>query len=305
MSKLHYLAIAVALGLAGNAAAAQKEDLIIRDPSHADVAYIDAKDGSRQARLRCGVKDPSAEHRHDVDALLSALAKGGNPQPAAAAITIPVQFHIIQGNGGAGNVSTTQINNQLQVLNQAFNGRGFSFSLKGITRVTNKKWYTGCGSAGTESQMKQALAVDPANTLNVYSCNPRGLLGYAQFPTSYPESSYMHGVVLLDASFPGGSAANYNEGDTGTHEVGHYLGLYHTFQGGCTGAGDSVADTPAEASPAYGCPVGRDSCPAVSGLDPIRNFMDYTYDSCMNTFSSGQDARAQAITSQYRPSLYN
>ena len=180
-----------------------------------------------------------------------------------------------------------------------------AFSLKGITRVTNRKWYTGCGSAGTESQMKQALAVDPANTLNVYSCNPRGLLGYAQFPTSYPESSYMHGVVLLDASVPGGSAANYNEGDTGTHEVGHYLGLYHTFQGGCTGAGDSVADTPAEASPAYGCPVGRDSCPAASGLDPSRTFMDYTYDSCMNTFSSGQDTRAQAITSQYRPSLYN
>ena len=108
MHTLQYLAVAVAFGLAGNAAAAQKEDMVIRDPSHADVAYIDARDGSRQARLRCGVKDPSAEHRHDVDALLDALAKGGVVQPAAAAITIPVQFHIIQANGSTGNVSTTR-----------------------------------------------------------------------------------------------------------------------------------------------------------------------------------------------------
>jgi len=221
---------------------------------------------------------------------------------AAADNMVNVAWHVIT-NGTTGNVTDARIAAQLQVLNDAFLGKGFQFQTVSIDRTNNSKWFGMTPGSRNETLAKQTLAKSPATTLNIYTAGPgQGLLGWAVFPWSYAESHYQNGVVLLHSSLPGGSAAPYNLGDTATHEVGHYLGLYHTFQGGCTDAGDFVDDTPAEASAAYGCPAGRDTCSS-TGQDPIYNFMDYTDDACMNEFSEGQVARMAWAVSTHKPSL--
>jgi hypothetical protein len=197
------------------------------------------------------------------------------------------------------------ITSQISVLNDSFDGGGtggaateFQFSLQSINRVINPAWYPIIYQSTTERQMKNALRQGGDGTLNVYLGDlSDDLLGWATFPSN--NISSRDGVVVLSESLPGGTASPYNLGDTATHEVGHWLGLYHTFQGGCGGQGDRVSDTPAEASPAFGCPNGRNTCSS-PGNDPITNFMDYTDDSCMFVFTAGQATRMLNQWNAYR-----
>jgi hypothetical protein len=270
---------------------------------------VDAQNGNafgHDQGPKCGFPDRS-EQEADFEErrFLNDLGRKRNSRPNADLTggSIPVVFHVIQGSGNNGGVTAQMITDQMNVLNAAFASTGWSFGTPTVIRTTNNTWYTGCANTSTGNAMKNALHQGGPDTLNVYTCNMgSGLLGYATFPSSYASNPGLDGVVLLNASLPGGNAVPYNLGDTGTHEVGHWMGLYHTFQGGCSTSGDLVNDTPAERSPAYGCPTDRDSCAGKKfpGLDPITNFMDYTDDSCMFQFSPGQNARMDAQFTTYR-----
>ena len=273
-------------------------------------AFIDAG-------LRCGVRPVDEEEARAIDddlrlhlnlraALKGGAANrgkpGGDPPPPPSPFTsavVPVYFHVIT-DGNNGSVSNATIASQIGVLNSAYAGTGFSFSLINVTRTDNKAWYNMSPGSTAESAAKAALKQGGPESLNIYTANPSGgTLGWSYLPSSSIVASNWDGVVLLYSSLPGGGADPYDEGDTGTHEVGHWLGLYHTFDGGCSKSGDYVSDTEPERSPAFGCPTGRDSCRG-GGPDPIYNFMDYTDDFCMFEFTGGQTARMQQNWVGYR-----
>jgi len=259
----------------------------------------------------CGTDhDPQKIASAETDFAVRMAELRDNPGLDINGGVINVYFHVInKGTGIAnGDISQAMIDEQMSVLNLAFGRWGWTFNLapENIVRTTNATWYNDCYGA-SEGAMKNALRKGTADDLNIYTCNPSGgILGYATFPSSYASQPKLDGVVLLYSSLPGGSAVPYNEGDTGTHEVGHWMGLYHTFQGGCaksaSSGGDFVADTPAERSAAYGCPTGRDTCTGsrFPGLDPTTNFMDYTDDACMFRFSTDQDGRMDSQFTSYR-----
>ncbi len=266
------------------------------------------KPGMLETGRNCATPVPSQAEMDQVGMALrrhveefGALAVGGQ---------IKVAFHVIY-SGSTGNIPQSQIDAQIAELNKAYAGfyggfnTGYTFVLASVDRTNSSKWFRMTPGSSAERRAKQALALDIPHRLNIYTCKPgQNLLGWAYFPNSYPEDDWHHGVVMHYGSVPGGYLAPFDLGGTADHEVGHYLGLYHTFQGGCTAPGDQVADTPDEATPTSGCPSGKDTCPT-AGLDPIHNYMDYSDDACYTQFTAGQDARMDTMVPTYRPSLLN
>lgn len=235
------------------------------------------------------------------------------PQPsgleAMTVVKINVYWHTITSSGGTGALTNSVINSQINVLNEAYSSAGYTFFLKTIDTTKNNNWFTCDYGSTAETQMKTKLRKGLAKDLNIYTiANSEGILGWATFPIDAADYLNMDGVIIDYRTVPGGQAAPYNEGETLTHEVGHWLGLYHTFQGGCVTdvtKGDYVSDTPAVKSPNFGCPPDdTDSCPGntggLKGNDLVHNYMEYVDDYCMYQFTSGQKTRMSSQWQLYR-----
>lgn len=285
-------------------------------------------------------KDPSAKMRED-EANERIASFTPLMQKAGGIIYIPVVFHIIH-NDGLENISQAQIMDQIRIINEDFRKKtgtpGFSadplaadcqieFRLAqydpngnksdGIIRVksTSTNNATDAVKALSYWDSQRYLNVWVVNTIQNNSGTAGTILGYAQFPWDRSSRPTTDGVVIRsDQVGVIGRGQVSQGGRTLTHEIGHWLGLYHTFQGGCVGGtlatcgnnGDRVCDTPPVSEASSGCNVGANTCNNdVPDLpDMVRNYMDYSDGTCMNIYTTGQKTRMYTNMQAFRNIIY-
>ncbi|KAG8773579.1 hypothetical protein FRC15_001924 [Serendipita sp. 397] len=223
----------------------------------------------------------------------------GPPKPAS----VNVVWHNVYASTQAGNVgwlSDDLINKQMAQLNRDYRGL-FTFKLTKINHVLNNIWHDKADTGNAEeAAMKKALRVGGPETLNIYSISMKSssFIGYSSFPQDYNGNKVNDGIIITYTVLMNGGRPEYSLGRTLTHEVGHWTGLFHVFQGGCAD-GDGLSDTAPQAGPNFGCPTFADSCPG-GRVDNIHNYMDYTNDACRTQFTKQQKARMSDMCRFYR-----
>lgn len=239
------------------------------------------------------------------------LANPGQYRLVNGVVEIPVVFNVLYKTS-AQNVSLTQLQSQIDVLNEDFSATNADYNLTStynnvkagnitvrfVLDAVNRR-QTNTTSWSTNDAMKKSAKgiapTSPTTKLNIWVCNMGGgILGYAQFPGG---NSATDGIVLDDNATgrTGTAAAPFNKGRTATHEVGHWLNLRHIW-GDATCGNDLVSDTPTHNTANYGCPAaGHTSSCAGNPIEMTMNYMDYTDDACMYMFSQGQASRMLAV----------
>jgi hypothetical protein len=265
------------------------------------------------ALRRCATRDGTHAEARAVAASL-ATAK---PPEGGGGVFVRVVWTVVH-SGDAGKLTRAAIEAQIAHLNAAWGGvsdtwsapewdtpwrpdtpraTGVFFTLADVIYREDAAFFAGCSPA-TAPAKSAAWNVDTRHSMNVYSCTPTDdLLGWTSFPADMEgEEDGARGAVFvrwdtLPTVAP--SSSKYGLGNTLVHEAGHYMGLFHVFQGAsCSGdaaAGDGVADTAPQETPTYGscaANAAKASCPP--GLDGIQNFMDYSEDACMKLFTPQQ-----------------
>jgi len=250
----------------------------------------------------CATTTPNHYQVRRNDERIASLRRRGHRSSSA---NIPVKFiHITDDI--LGRISEEQRIGQIEVLNDAYSGYGirFAYDPSATLEIDNGEWYRMDHGSWAEREAKRTLQVDPRSVLNFYTAGlSSGLLGWATFPWELGGDPERDGVVILDSTLPGGNSQNFNFGKTAVHEIGHWLGLWHTFQGGCGAYGDHVEDTPAHSAPNYGKPERgerHNSCPHAQENSPIHNYMNYVDDEWMTEFTQNQIDRVWDHIDLYR-----
>lgn len=281
--------------------------------AHAEQAGEERVPGEQIAR--CAVTDPPSEMREYIERTTKSRIRLARAQ---GSVNVPVYFHVLK-YGTQGAVAPAVIDAQISVLNQAYAGTPFRFTLAGSETTDSQAWFYMVAGGSSERDAKAFLRRGGPDALNLYTAKLQGQLGpgsfpigpgpdgvtllggFATFPWEYAADPVRDGVVVHYGTLPSGFLApRFNQGKTAVHEVGHWLGLLHTFTGGCTNPNDLVTDTPQEAQPYSGCGTAPDTCPFDPGADPIRNYMDYSDDPCLTEFTASQATRMDDQHLQYR-----
>ena len=308
----------------------QGEPIVVRGVEYPSQSDYFNSDHFKNIGGRCGTPDPREFPASDMaegvpaDCTMNSTTINSDYEPGPVFL-IPVVVHVISNTSGTGNISDLMVQSQIDILNEDFEALigtpgeyGTNTAIRfvladtdpggqptnGIDRVQNNSYYACAYPCVT---MKTALSWDTTRYLNLYTTDGDGLLGWATFPQQTAGQAH-DGVVVLWSAFGRNSPASpYNQGRTATHEIGHYLGLFHPFQSGCGSAAacyttaDLICDTPPDGNQTFNCVPGT-SCGSYP--IPIENYMEYTNDTCMELFTPEQGNRMRCSAVNYRPSLY-